>query len=236
MAHAPARLVQLTHHLAPPSSSSSSPSSNTPHRSASSSAPAGDKPNHPARPQPPRASEFRYFLPFQTRWADNDKEQYGHMNNVVYSLYFDSITNHYLIHQVRRPSPSSPPPLGLIVSSITSYSSSLSYPSPLIAALAVSRLSARSVTWRVALFEGEYVPSEEEGGGGMEGFDLEALGKGELGRQVRVRRDGKGEEVKAAAWGEMVHVFVDQESRRPVKEMDEGLRGALERLLVKREA
>jgi acyl-CoA thioester hydrolase len=128
----------------------------------------------------------------------------------------------------------------LIVSSSTSYASSLSYPSPVVAALAVSNLSARSVTWRIALFEGEYVPALEgdKAGqdGGMEGFGLEALRdrEGGVGRKLRVKRDEKtGEEVRAAAWGDMVHVFVDEQSRRPLKELDEGLRRALERLLVK---
>ncbi|BGP10776.1 hypothetical protein JCM10049v2_006668 [Rhodotorula toruloides] len=233
MAHAPARLAQLTQHLAPSSSSNST--STAPHRAASSSATTGEKAGKSVRPQPPRASDFRYFLPFQTRWADNDK--YGHMNNVVYSLYFDSITNHYLIHQVPRP-PSSPPPLGLIVSSSTSYASSLSYPSPIVAALAVSNLSARSVTWRIALFEGEYVPPLDAGGEvGMDGFSLDSLREGAVGRKVRVKKDEKsGEEVRAAAWGEMVHVFVEEESRRPLKEMGEGLRRALERLLVRSES
>lgn len=38
---------------------------------------------------------YGYFLPIQTRWQDND--QYGHVNNVVYYSYFDTIINHYLI-------------------------------------------------------------------------------------------------------------------------------------------
>ncbi|XP_063140661.1 uncharacterized protein LOC691083 isoform X3 [Rattus norvegicus] len=38
---------------------------------------------------------YRYFLPIQTRWQDND--QYGHVNNAVYYSYFDTIINHYLL-------------------------------------------------------------------------------------------------------------------------------------------
>ncbi|KAF4009359.1 hypothetical protein G4228_000287 [Cervus hanglu yarkandensis] len=38
---------------------------------------------------------YGYFLPIQTRWQDND--QYGHVNNVVYYSYFDTIINQYLI-------------------------------------------------------------------------------------------------------------------------------------------
>ena len=33
----------------------------------------------------------------QTRWHDNDI--YGHVNNVVYYSYFDSVVNRYLIEE-----------------------------------------------------------------------------------------------------------------------------------------
>ena len=42
----------------------------------------------------PRAA-YKHFLPLQTRWADNDI--YGHVNNVAYYGYFDTIVNEYLI-------------------------------------------------------------------------------------------------------------------------------------------
>ncbi|XP_063140660.1 uncharacterized protein LOC691083 isoform X2 [Rattus norvegicus] len=42
---------------------------------------------------------YRYFLPIQTRWQDND--QYGHVNNAVYYSYFDTIINHYLLREQR---------------------------------------------------------------------------------------------------------------------------------------
>ena len=42
---------------------------------------------------------YGYILPIQTRWQDND--QYGHVNNVVYYSYFDTIINQYLIRSVR---------------------------------------------------------------------------------------------------------------------------------------
>ncbi|HBS31006.1 MAG TPA: thioesterase, partial [Parvularcula sp.] len=40
-------------------------------------------------------SAYKHFLPLQTRWADNDV--YGHINNVAYYGYFDTIVNEYLI-------------------------------------------------------------------------------------------------------------------------------------------
>ena len=43
-----------------------------------------------------RAS-YRYFNDITTRWMDNDI--YGHVNNVVYYSYFDSVANKYLIEE-----------------------------------------------------------------------------------------------------------------------------------------
>ena len=40
---------------------------------------------------------YRYILPITTRWMDNDV--YGHINNVTYYSYFDTVANHYLIHE-----------------------------------------------------------------------------------------------------------------------------------------
>ncbi|GAA5929963.1 hypothetical protein JCM1841_001228 [Sporobolomyces salmonicolor] len=247
-----ARLTQLQRHLAPSSTlpslasaphlrpspaysrasiassgSSSSISSSSPPPSASH--PASPSPKaKPARPPPPSSSSYRYFLPFQTRWGDNDR--YDHLNNVVYSLYFDSITNQYLLEHCQIHVP--PSPIGLIVSSSTSFASSLSYPSPLIAALSITSLSARTVVWSVALFAAEYVPLACRPGD-WTGYEMD--GQGEVGRRVRIKRDAEGTEVKAAAWGTMTHVFVDTDTRRPVERLPDELRQMLERLLVKEE-
>ena len=42
-------------------------------------------------------SGYKYFVDITTRWMDNDI--YGHVNNVVYYSYFDSVANQYLIEQ-----------------------------------------------------------------------------------------------------------------------------------------
>ena len=41
--------------------------------------------------------DFPHLLEIQTRWNDNDV--YGHVNNVVYYAYFDTVINRYLIEQ-----------------------------------------------------------------------------------------------------------------------------------------
>ena len=39
--------------------------------------------------------DYPHFLSIPTRWMDNDI--YGHVNNVVYYSYFDTVINEYLI-------------------------------------------------------------------------------------------------------------------------------------------
>ncbi|MEK7972301.1 acyl-CoA thioesterase, partial [Burkholderia contaminans] len=43
------------------------------------------------KPQPRPRDAYRHFLPITTRWMDNDV--YGHVNNVVYYSYFDTVVN-----------------------------------------------------------------------------------------------------------------------------------------------
>ena len=61
---------------------------------------------------------YRYFLPITTRWMDNDV--YGHINNVTYYSYFDTVANHYLIHEGGLDILSSPV-IGLVVESRCTY-------------------------------------------------------------------------------------------------------------------
>lgn len=132
-----------------------------------------------------------------------------------------------------------------MVSSQATYSASLGYPQPVVAALAVKHLGTRSVTWKVALFAGEYADAEgategeaegaAEAGRAMRGFALRDVQRGGAGRKVRLARGDQpagGGEPRAAMFGEMVHVFVDEGTRRPVEKLDEGMREALMRLVV----
>ena len=44
-----------------------------------------------SRPQPEARSAYRHFSDVPTRWMDNDL--YGHVNNVVYYSWFDTVVN-----------------------------------------------------------------------------------------------------------------------------------------------
>ena len=100
-----------------------------------------------ARPDP--RSAYRHFLPIQTRWSDNDA--YGHVNNVVYYGWFDTVVNAYLIDagalDIARG-----PVVGLVVETRCSYFSELAFPQPVEAGLRVARIGSSSVRYEIGIF------------------------------------------------------------------------------------
>ena len=49
------------------------------------------------RATPSARSDYPIFYSLESRWADNDI--YGHINNVAYYAYFDSVVNRFLIEE-----------------------------------------------------------------------------------------------------------------------------------------
>jgi acyl-CoA thioester hydrolase len=97
-------------------------------------------------------ADFPHVLTLSTRWADVDV--YGHVNNVVYYSYFDTVVNEHLIaHGVLDPQASSI--IGLVVETRCTYFRSLTFPAPVTAAMRVAKLGASSVRYEIALFQGE---------------------------------------------------------------------------------
>ncbi|HVL74765.1 MAG TPA: hypothetical protein VM406_02010, partial [Noviherbaspirillum sp.] len=47
------------------------------------------------RPEPRKRSDYLHFHTISTRWMDNDA--YGHVNNVVYYSWFDTVVNRFLV-------------------------------------------------------------------------------------------------------------------------------------------
>ena len=97
----------------------------------------------------PVAGNYHYFLPITTRWMDNDV--YGHINNVTYYSYFDTVANHFLITEGGLDIHHSPV-IALVVESHCSYRAPVAYPDRLRAGLRVDKLGNRSVTYGVAIF------------------------------------------------------------------------------------
>ncbi|HEY5790290.1 MAG TPA: thioesterase family protein [Gammaproteobacteria bacterium] len=96
-----------------------------------------------------RRDGYRHFETITTRWMDNDL--YGHVNNVTYYSYFDTVANSYLIHQGGLDIVAAPV-IGVVVSSNCEYRKSLAYPQRLDAGLRVDRLGTSSVTYGIGIF------------------------------------------------------------------------------------
>jgi acyl-CoA thioester hydrolase len=111
----------------------------------------------PFRDPTARRADYRHFLAIPTRWMDNDS--YGHVNNVTYYSYFDTVVNEHLIRagglDVRNA-----PAIGIVVETSCRFHHSLSFPETIDAGISVVRLGTSSVTYDIGLFrEHEEVPA-----------------------------------------------------------------------------
>jgi acyl-CoA thioester hydrolase len=102
-------------------------------------------------PPPPRGREsYSWFLTLATRWADNDA--YGHVNNTVYYEWFDTAVNRWLI-EAGLLDIENGDPIGLVVETGCSYFAPLSFPGEVDVGIAVERLGASSVIYRLGVFD-----------------------------------------------------------------------------------
>lgn len=106
---------------------------------------------------PERRDRYRHFRKIQTRWRDNDV--YGHVNNVVYYSYFDTVVNAFLIAagvlDIARS-----PVIGLAVESLCRFRKEITYPETIDAGLRVGHLGRTSVRYEIGLFrEGDDEPA-----------------------------------------------------------------------------
>lgn len=101
------------------------------------------------RPVPQPRSAYRHFSSIATRWMDNDA--YGHINNVVYYSYFDTVVNRYLIEAGVLDIAHSPV-IGLVVETHCNYFAALAFPQTVEAGLRVAHLGASSVRYEIGLF------------------------------------------------------------------------------------
>lgn len=100
---------------------------------------------------------YRHFVSIPTRWMDNDT--YGHVNNVVYYSYFDTVVNAHLIAagglDIRESAE-----VGLVVETFCRFHKSLSFPDVVDAGLRVAHLGNSSVRYEIGLFrEGDDEPA-----------------------------------------------------------------------------
>jgi len=112
------------------------------------------------RPVAHRRAQYVHFLPIQTRWSDNDA--YGHVNNVVYYSWFDTVVNEYLIASGALDIQASAV-VGLVVETQCNYFSELAFPQRVDAGLRVAHAGRSSVRYELALFAADSDAASAQG-------------------------------------------------------------------------
>jgi acyl-CoA thioester hydrolase len=96
-----------------------------------------------------RRTDFAVLRALPTRWSDDDT--YGHVNNVVHYLMFDTAVNGWLIEasgvDIR-----ALPAIGVVVETSCRYFAELRFPEVVTAGIALEKLGTSSVVYRLALF------------------------------------------------------------------------------------
>ena len=97
----------------------------------------------------PELSEYPHVQAIPTRWKDNDV--YGHVNNVEYYSYFDTVINTYLIREgeldIHRGQV-----IGLCAESHCTFRAAVEFPDTIEAALRVGHLGRTRVKYEIGLF------------------------------------------------------------------------------------
>ena len=112
------------------------------------------------RPAPETRNAYRHFQSIPTRWMDNDV--YGHVNNVVYYSYFDTVVNQYLIEQHVLNIEASKV-IGLVVETQCQYFASITFPDVVHAGLRVAKLGNSSVRYEIGLFRNDEQAASAQG-------------------------------------------------------------------------
>jgi len=101
------------------------------------------------KPRDLRREDFRVLRSLPTRWSDDDT--YGHVNNVVHYLMFDTAVNGWLIEasgvDIREL-----PAVGLVVETSCQYFAELRFPETVTAGIALESVGSTSIVYRLALF------------------------------------------------------------------------------------
>ena len=105
-----------------------------------------DEPDRIAR------GDYAHFHEIHTRWNDNDV--YGHINNVEYYGFFDTVINHWLINEggLDIHARGAGEAVGLCVESHCAYRAALAFPEVVEAGLRVGHLGRSSVRYEVGIF------------------------------------------------------------------------------------
>jgi acyl-CoA thioester hydrolase len=105
-----------------------------------------------SRPPRPGRAEYRAFTAISTRWSDNDI--YGHVNNAVYYLWFDTAVNQYLIRAGALDIHGGTT-IGLVVETGCAYFAPTAFPDTINAGIRVDHIGTSSVRYAVGLFRND---------------------------------------------------------------------------------
>ncbi len=158
------------------------------------------------RPARETRDAYCHFRVLPTRWIDNDV--YGHVNNVVYYSYFDTVVNGFLVEQGLLDIEHDPA-IGLVVETGCRYFRPIAFPDTVHAGLRVAHLGSSSVRYEIGLFREDereaaaqghfvhvYVERATRSATAIPGDTREALGR-LTGDGARLRADGGGLETAA---------------------------------------
>jgi acyl-CoA thioester hydrolase len=94
-------------------------------------------------------ADYPHHSAIPTRWADNDV--YGHVNNVEYYAFFDTVINAWLIREGGLDIHSGSV-IGLCAESHCEFNAPLAFPDTVTAGLRVGHLGRSSVRYEIGLF------------------------------------------------------------------------------------
>ena len=104
----------------------------------------------------PALADFPHVATIPTRWADNDV--YGHVNNVEYYAFFDTVINAWLIREggldIHRGQV-----IGLCAESHCAFLAAVGFPDDVQAGLRVAHLGRTSVKYEIGLFGADGTPA-----------------------------------------------------------------------------
>ena len=129
------------------------------------------------RPKPHQRADYPHVQAITTRWMDNDA--YGHINNVVYYSFFDTVVNTFLIESGALDIGKSPV-VGYVVETGCNYFAPLTYPQKVLAGLRVAHVGRSSVRYEIALF------AEEDGSAAARGHFVHVYVDRETQRPVKL--------------------------------------------------
>ncbi len=112
------------------------------------------------REVPETRDRYRRFLEIPTRWMDNDV--YGHVNNIIYYSFFDTVVNEYLVTSGSLDIERSPV-IGLVVETRCRFFRPITFPDTVHAGLRVARLGNSSVRYEIGIFRNDEESAAAQG-------------------------------------------------------------------------